>query len=149
MRQQPAPSRSVHDRPVIPLDSAARAGELPLHPLDPSWILDGAPVARCLTLSESADAQLSTGVWECTAGRFRYSYSVDEIAYIVEGSVVLSDLGGGNPRTLHPGDGAHFERGTSCEWNVPFYVRKVFVLRATRDGLLSRIRRRLEAWRSG
>lgn len=133
---------------MIPLDFAARPGALPLHPLDPSSVLEGQPVARCLTLSQSADQQLSTGVWECTAGRFRYSYAVDEVVYILEGSVILSDVGGGNPRTLHAGDGAHFANGTTCEWNVPLYVRKLFVVHASRDNLLQRIRRRLEAWRT-
>ncbi len=93
------------------------------------WIIAGKPVARCKRLSGSADGTSSTWIWDCTAGRFIWNYRIDETAYIIEGSMVIKDQTG-RSRTVKAGDTIYFPAGSSAEWTVERYVRKVAFLRA-------------------
>jgi len=106
-------------------------------PIEPSWIRSGAPVARAVTLTESPDGRLTAGLWDCTAGTFRWVFGSDEIVHILEGEVRVHDAG----RTLRllPGSVAYFPAGTENVWEVPTYVKKSFVLRAPRRGLVRRV----------
>ena len=102
--------------------------DLPDMPIEPSWILEGAPRARGRVLVQSADRLVSSGLWECTAGRFQWTFGWDEFVHILEGEVTISQPGGMTV-TLKPGDTAHFPLGLKTEWHVPSYVRKVFTVR--------------------
>jgi uncharacterized cupin superfamily protein len=116
-------------------------------PIDPSWIREGAPVARAIRLIESSDGKLSAGIWDCTAGKFRWSYWFDEIVHIVEGEVRVDD--GKKVHVLVPGSVAIFPSGLETVWEVPKYVKKMFVLRAPKEALVGRVlgavKRRVEA----
>ena len=61
-------------------------------PIEPSWIIEGNPVAQCYVLSRSADGLASTMVWECSEGRFNWYYDFDETVLILEGSIVLAEV---------------------------------------------------------
>ena len=67
-------------------------------------------------------------IWDCTAGKFRWYFGVDETVHILEGEVTVSD-DGGNTRTLRAGDIGFFPAGTWMTWRVEKYVRKVAFLR--------------------
>ena len=97
-------------------------------PINPAWILEGNPVARNKVIGESADKMASTLMWDCTAGRFNWHYACDESICVVEGSVIIRDHFGVT-RTLNEGDSAFFPSGSSAEWTVDTYVRKVAVMR--------------------
>ena len=97
-------------------------------PIDPDWIKAGNPVARSLTLGRSPDSLVSTGLWDCTAGTFTWIFRRDEIAHIVEGEVRVQD--GDRTHVLVPGSVAYFPSGLTTVWEVPKYVKKVYVLRA-------------------
>ena len=116
-------------------------------PIDPTWIREGAPVARAIRLIESPDGKLSAGIWDCTAGKFRWSYWFDEIVQIVEGEVRVDD--GKQVHVLVPGSVAYFPSRLETVWEVPKYVKKMFVLRAPREPLVRRVlsaaKRRVEA----
>lgn len=103
-------------------------GTLPPMPIEPSWILAGAPEARGKILVQSADQCLSSGLWECTAGEFRWTFAWDEFVYILEGEVSIQEEGG-QTHTLGPGDIAHFPLGLVTRWTVPRHVKKAFTLR--------------------
>lgn len=103
-------------------------GELPPMPIEPTWIESGSPVARGKILVQSADLCLSSGLWECTAGDFRWTFGWDEFVHILEGEVTIREEGG-ETRTLRAGDIAHFPLGLTTHWHVPRYVKKVFTLR--------------------
>lgn len=103
-------------------------GTLPPMPIDPNWIVAGKPEARGTVLVQSEDCTLSTGLWECTAGDFRWTFGWDEFVYILEGEVTIRDPSG-QAITLQRGDIAHFPLGMTTQWHVPKYVRKVFTLR--------------------
>lgn len=94
-------------------------------PIQPSWILEGAPVARIQFLSESADGTASTWFWDCTAGRFNWFYSFDETLHILEGGFGLKDLLSGTARRVTAGDVVYFPQGARAEWTVEHYVRKL------------------------
>jgi len=93
-------------------------------PIQPDWILEGAPVARVEHLSTSADGTASTYFWDCTAGRFNWYYSFDETLHILEGSVTLKDPEGNSGRGA-AGDIGYFPGGSGAEWTVDGYIRKL------------------------
>jgi uncharacterized cupin superfamily protein len=106
---------------------SVEAASLKPAPIEPSWILGGAPRARCAVLSRSRDKSASTVVWDCTAGEFNWSYIDDETVHILEGEAIVDD--GSGPRTIRPGDVVLFHAGSTWRWRVPKYVKKVAFLR--------------------
>lgn len=100
------------------------AKEMMATPINPAWIVEGAPVARSQLLSRSIDATASTLIWDCTSGVFNWHYDIDETVYILEGEVVVRDEAGVEHH-LGPGDHAIFRAGSHALWRVPTYVRKV------------------------
>jgi uncharacterized cupin superfamily protein len=99
-------------------------------PIEPSWIIEGNPVARWCVLSKSADGLASTMVWECTEGRFNWFYEFDETIMILEGSIVLeSDMM--RPTRYGPGDVIFFRDGAHAKWHVEGRVRKLAFCRTT------------------
>jgi uncharacterized protein len=97
-------------------------------PINPSWVLEGAPFARSAVWSRSPDTTTSSWVWDCTAGRFNWYFEADETIYVIEGEVIIT-AEGQEPRTLSAGHVALFYAGTRTEWHVPHYVRKHAILR--------------------
>jgi len=93
-------------------------------PVNPSWILEGNPVARHKVLTSSVDGTASTLIWDCTAGRFNWFYDIDETIYVIEGGVVVKDHGG-RVRRLAAGDTIFFPAGARAEWHVEHYIRKI------------------------
>jgi len=102
--------------------------ELAPAPIPPDWILSGTPQAHSRQLARSHDRASSVIAWSCTAGRFKWHYTVDETAHIVAGEVFVTDENGGEHR-LGPGDTAFFPAGSRSTWHVPAAVRKVAVCR--------------------
>lgn len=98
--------------------------ELQSSPINPDWILEGAPVARNRLVAPSTDRFGWTMLWDCTAGKFNWHYNIDETVHIIEGSVTVTDSDG-TTTTLNPGDIAFFPRGCVAHWHVENYVRKV------------------------
>lgn len=124
----------------FPVD-ADTAGPLTTAPLRPGTVLAGTPHARSRALGASPDGLLSYGLWDCTAGAFRWTFHSDEIVHILEGEVVVRVEAGGAPRTLRVGDVAYFARGLVTIWEVERYVRKLAVYRSEPTGLRTRARR--------
>jgi hypothetical protein len=119
-------------------------GPLLPRPIDPSCIEEGTPEARCTTFTESPDKRLSSGLWECTAGKFKVAFSVDEIVHILDGEVIVREDGDGAVYTLRPGDAAYFPLGLVTHWHVPEFVRKFFVVRVPGgNARIARARQRL------
>ena len=119
-------------------------GPLLPRPIDPSCIEEGTPVAHCTTFTESPDKRLSSGLWECTAGKFAVAFALDEIVHILDGEVIVREEGADTAYTLRPGDAAYFPLGMVTHWNVPRFVRKFFVVRVPGGSpRLARARQRL------
>jgi uncharacterized cupin superfamily protein len=104
-------------------------------PIEPSWIIDGNPVAQCCVMSRSDDGLASTILWECSEGRFNWYYDFDETIMILEGSIVLeSDT---MPATRYSaGDVIFFRDGAHARWHVEGRVRKLAFCRKTHPAWL-------------
>lgn len=97
-------------------------------PINPTWVIEGAPLARNFMLSQSLDKSATTFLWDCTTGVFHWHYDIDETVYVLEGSVIVRD-DNGVEHHLGPGDEALFRAGSHAVWRVENYVRKVAFLR--------------------
>ncbi len=64
-------------------------------PINKDWIEGGDPRASLAILAYSDDRATSTILWECTAGKFTWRYSIDETIYFLDGEVMISV--GGQP----------------------------------------------------
>jgi uncharacterized cupin superfamily protein len=103
---------------------AADAMVLKPAPIEPAWILNGAPVARLAEHSRGSDDAAVTAVWDCTAGEFRWQFGWDETVIIIEGEVHVT-AEDGTERLLRAGDVAYFAGGTAAVWRIDSYVKKV------------------------
>jgi uncharacterized cupin superfamily protein len=96
-------------------------------PIPRAWILEGNPVARSKQLAGSSDRHATAFMWDFTAGRFNWFYGEDEIAHVLEGSVIIEDASGVR-KALQAGDTFLFPAGSQYQWTVPGYVRKIAFL---------------------
>lgn len=96
-------------------------------PIPRAWILEGNPVARKKQLAASSDRLAITLMWDCTAGRFNWSYDDDEVIHVLEGSVIIENAAGVR-RRLQAGDTFLFPAGSRYHWTVPNYIRKIAFL---------------------
>src|SRR4029077_6837061 len=117
---------------MMSIESTVTIGTSPknlvANPIQPGWILEGKPLARLELLSSSADGTASTYIWDCTAGRFNWFYGFDETFHILEGNVTLKYPSGACDR-VSAGDTVFFPKGSSAEWTVDKYVRKLAFFR--------------------
>jgi hypothetical protein len=116
------------------------AASLTLRPIEPSWIIEGNPVARSAVLSKSVDGTASTVVWECSEGKFNWHYDLDETILILEGSIVLEN-DTMRPTRYGPGDVIFFKDGAHAKWHVEGRVRKLAFCRKTQPMLLGVVAR--------
>jgi uncharacterized cupin superfamily protein len=103
-------------------------------------------VARAKVLSTSADGAVTMIVWDCTAGRFNWFYSFDEMIHVIEGSTVIKNQAG-TERRVAAGETIFFPAGSRAEWIVGDYVRKFAVCRDPVPryvALINRARKALE-----
>jgi uncharacterized cupin superfamily protein len=93
----------------------------------------------------SIDGVLATGEWESEAGRHEIKFDFDEWLHVIEGEALVTVQG--RTRLIQAGDVALFRAGLSMTWDVPRYIRKVWVHRYPQPTLLARafgfIKRRL------
>ncbi|WP_417769458.1 cupin domain-containing protein [Stappia sp.] len=121
----PASAMTFADRTPAGLTLARLDGlKLDPAPINPDWVLEGAPQARAVQLAQGDDRNASMSVWDCTAGRFNWYFGCDEAVYILEGSVTVTGPDG-ETRVLNAGDTGYFPAFSWFEWHVPDYVRKV------------------------
>jgi len=92
-------------------------------PIRPASILEGDPRAREKLLGHSTDASASLHLWDCTSGRFQWTYVTEEIVHVVQGDATVEVAG--SRRRLQAGDTQVFAAGSQCRWSVPDYVRMV------------------------
>jgi uncharacterized cupin superfamily protein len=127
----------MKNRPFTPalIEVAHTAAILKPSPIQPSWIVEGDPVAQASVLSKSTDGLAWTMVWQCSDGKFNWYYQVDETILILEGSIVLeSDTM--SPTRYGPGDVIFFKDGAHAKWHVEGHVRKLAFLRRPHPILL-------------
>jgi uncharacterized cupin superfamily protein len=76
-------------------------------------------------------AGLSSGAWSSGPGRFNWTYWVDEVIYILDGSAMIRDCADSFHiwNFVAAGDVVHFSAGARAEWKVSSSVRKFWVMR--------------------
>jgi uncharacterized cupin superfamily protein len=126
--------------PVI-AHSIVTDADLDPAPIDPSWIVEGAPRARARSISLGDHGTIRAYLWDCSAGRFKWLYDHDEMIQILEGEAEITSQNGVRT-TLRPGDVVSFPAGQTVAWHVPEYVRKV-ALFTVKTSTLRRIARRI------
>src|SRR5581483_11379489 len=104
-------------------------------PIEPSWIIEGTPVAHGSVLSKSADGLAFTVLWECTEGKFHWYYDYDETIMVLEGSMILEN-DSMRPTRYGPGDVIFCRNGAHARWHVQGHVRKLAFCRTTQPYLL-------------
>ncbi|WP_037079556.1 cupin domain-containing protein [Neorhizobium vignae] len=97
-------------------------------PIEPTWVIAGDPQARAGSHSTAEDDCATTGVWECTAGEFRWYFHWDETVVILEGEVHVT-AEDGTQRVLQAGDVAYFKGRTWATWRIDTYLKKVAFIR--------------------
>jgi len=106
------------------IEVANTASNLTPSPIEPSWIIEGNPVAQSSLLSKSEDGLAWTVVWQCSNGKFHWYYDCDETMLILEGSIVI-ESDGLPPTRYEPGDVILFKDGAHAKWHVESQVRKL------------------------
>ena len=94
-------------------------------PLPQESIVEGSPDASGAVLSRSDDSRIVRGVWECTPGKFTWTFSYDETLVVISGSATV-ELDTGERVDLGPGVMAFFGRGHQATWTVHETLRKGF-----------------------
>jgi uncharacterized cupin superfamily protein len=117
------------------IETANLAVNLTPRPIEPSWIIEGDPVAQSCVLSRSADGLATTIVWQCSEGKFNWHYDFDETILILDGSIVLENDAMG-PTRYGPGDVIFFKDGAHAKWHVEGHVRKLAFCRNTQPAML-------------
>lgn len=100
------------------------ASDLRPDPINPRWVIAGAPLARAVDLARSPDGTCNSAQWDCTAGTFHWYFGVEETVHILEGEVLVRQTDGREFR-LRQGDVAVMPANTWMVWQVDRYVRKL------------------------
>jgi uncharacterized cupin superfamily protein len=114
---------STYAEPAV--EAHVDAVPLEAWPLPADWILEGSPDAQGAVLSRSDDSRIIRGVWECTPGKFKWTFSYDETLVVVGGRATV-ELDTGQRVELSAGDMAFFGRGHDATWTVHQTLRKGF-----------------------
>jgi uncharacterized cupin superfamily protein len=105
------------------------SGRRSLHaaPINRDWIVEGTPEATGCPVFETSDQGANVHEWQSTRGRFVWHYGIDEIVYVIEGEARIKDLATGISTDIAAGSFVLFQRGSSAEWTVDRYIRKVAI----------------------
>lgn len=102
-----------------------------------------APLSRTVERLFTPDGKLASGVWDSSAGVHEFQFDFDEIIFFLEGEVRVT--AGGETQTFRAGDVAMVPAGTHMKWDVPQYVRKVWVHRYGPSSIVGGVARRLRS----
>ncbi|NSZ02070.1 cupin domain-containing protein [Agrobacterium tumefaciens] len=91
----------------------------------------GVPTSEQIAVSRTAAHQTipvgSSGVWECTKGRFRRGVAEAEYSYFISGEGSFT-VDGEEPVEFRAGDAIYFPANTQGEWEIRQTVRKAYVI---------------------
>lgn len=93
-------------------------------------------------LGVSHDDSSFAAIWECTPGKFSWSYGTDETLYLLEGRITLWH--DGQMQEAKAGDLVTFHAGSQVIWHVHERVRKVAFLH--KPSIVGRVKKWLKQW---
>lgn len=103
-------------------DDLEKVGPVPVPLSSPACEISKLPV----TISEREN--YSTGLWECTPGKFDRQVKEGEVMHILSGSCTFTPKGEDTPLEINAGDTLFFPPNTFGVWDIKETMRKVFVL---------------------
>jgi len=112
---------SVLSFPIAPLASDA------FEPVDAAKVIEGSPLQAFRVTYTSASGDFCTGIYACTAGKWRVSYSEDEFCTLTKGTVRLTNTVGEMQEFTAP-DSFLIPSGFSGTWEAVGDVQKNFVI---------------------
>lgn len=114
---------------AIDPSNLAEAEFAPSEALSPDWLISGGIDEHLKMLYTSPDEKFMLLVWEnrCSIETRLPDYPVDEFLTIVSGEVEI-EKDDGSKVTLHPGDSAFIEKGTTSIWRQKGPLRKYVIL---------------------
>lgn len=95
--------------------------------VDPAKVESSTPKSAHRILYVSRDEKFYAGIYACTAGKWRVSYSEDEFCTLIEGSVRLSGADSDSV-TYHAPDSFLIPAGFQGFWEPLGNLRKFFVV---------------------
>lgn len=96
-------------------------------------VLDGDPQHKGRHDLGNFESSLQVGVWECTPGKFEYTYPEDEICTLLEGKIRVTDADG-KTHEFGAGDSFYTDKGETVTWEVVETIKKVFLTSAKNGG---------------
>lgn len=112
----------------VPHSDRAGTGLTEWEPVDADSLVSGTPVQRGWFCAEDSDTGYMAGVWDCTEHVLKPGpYEVDEFMFLLEGTVVMV-MPDGTEITINAGEAFMIPMGLECQWKMPTYVRKVFMI---------------------
>ncbi len=94
----------------------------------PEKIVSGDPKTTYKLLHASPDERFTTGIWECTPGKWRVNYTTDdEFCTLIEGHVRLTPEDGA-PQDYKAPDSFIIPCGFKGTWEAVTKIRKYFVI---------------------
>ncbi len=117
--------------------------ELDSWPLPEEWVLEGSPTPGGTVISRSDDSRIVRGVWECTPGKFTWSFSYDETLVVVSGRATVEldtgesgRAGTGRAGVLRPWARGHLDGARDTSQGIPRRLaRPAAVLVTTEQGV--------------
>ncbi|MBA3695191.1 MAG: cupin domain-containing protein [Methylotenera sp.] len=90
-------------------------------------------MSKIIVEKPSAEKLAALGVtkwptWSKEVSQFSWTFSTQEIAYILEGEVTIQPNDGSGDVSFTAGDLVTFPAGLSCTWNVKKALRKHYQL---------------------
>lgn len=67
-------------------------------------------------------------IWSKEVSQFPWSFTTQEIAYIIEGEVTVTPNDGSVAVSFQSGDLVTFPAGLTCTWNIKKSLRKHYLL---------------------
>ena len=105
-----------------------KRGLSPCSFVDPATVEGAPPNEKGHIFFTNATGNLTVGVWEATSYRERIdSYPVDEVMFVLEGSVTIIDAEG-KSESFGPGDAFVMPKGFRGTWENRERLRKYFVI---------------------
>jgi uncharacterized cupin superfamily protein len=98
----------------------------PSAPPSAEVLLSAEPQCRSSSAYSDDSSRTRIGIWDSTPyTRKQVPHRVNELMYLLEGSVTLTDANG-HAQTFNQGDIVFVPRGTLCAWHSAVMVRKLY-----------------------
>jgi uncharacterized protein len=90
-------------------------------------VLAGMPTFKSQNFYTSETENKFCGIWEAGKGKWAVAYDEWEYCHIISGEAVLTDENG-DTRHVCAGDSFVIEPGFSGTWEVPAFIKKLYVI---------------------